>query len=134
MQRSLTILNIRRLSSIFTAQCHCGNVKITTRKIPNSLLSCNCSICNRIGALWAYYKADEVVIDIKEAPTSIYLWDKREIELHYCPNCSCTTHYCSVDEDGKKRTVINARMAELKIMEEIPVKKFDGADTWKFLE
>ncbi len=104
---------------MFTAQCHCGNVKLATKNIPESLLSCNCSICNRVGALWAYYKAEDVEINIKDSPISIYLWDKKEIKLHHCPYCGCTTHYSS---NGEKQTVINARMAELKVTENIPVK------------
>lgn len=118
---------------MFTAQCHCGNVKLATNNIPSSLLSCNCSICNRIGALWAYYKANEVEIIIRDNPTKVYLWDKKEIELHHCPNCGCTTHYCSIGEDAEKQTVLNVRMAELKVTENIQVRKFDGADTWKFV-
>ena len=118
---------------MFTAECHCGNVKLATKDIPDSLLSCNCSICNRVGALWAYYKTEDVEISIKDTPTSIYLWDKREIELHHCPDCGCTTHYSSSGESGEKKTAINARMADLKVTENIPVKKFDGADSWKFI-
>jgi len=30
------------------------------------------------------------------------------------------------------KTVINARMAKLEVIEKIPVKKFDGADTFNY--
>ena len=67
---------------MFTAQCHCGNVKLATKNNPDLLLSCNYSICNRVGALWACYKAEDVEINIKDYPTSIYLLDKKDIELN----------------------------------------------------
>ena len=118
---------------MFKAQCHCKNITLITKNIPTSLTSCNCSICNRYGALWAYYNAEDVEIRISDAPTSAYLWDKKEIKFHHCSKCGCATHYTSVGIDGQKLTVINTRMAELKEMENIPVKKFDGADTWKFV-
>ncbi|MDO6666650.1 hypothetical protein Q4585_14555 [Colwellia sp. 2_MG-2023] len=41
--------------------CHCGNIAITTNKLPESVTTCNCSLCYRIAALWAYYTANQVV-------------------------------------------------------------------------
>jgi hypothetical protein len=38
----------------FAATCHCGSIRIYVRKISRTLTSCNCSICRRYGALWAY--------------------------------------------------------------------------------
>ena len=117
---------------MFLAECHCGNVRLVTKEIPKTLTSCNCSICNRVGALWAYYKATDVEISIRDVAASIYLWDKKEIELHHCPQCGCTTHYSS-NTEKEKQTVINTRMAKLKLIKKIPVKKFDGVDTWEFV-
>ena len=34
--------------------CHCGAVRWRFEGVPTSATSCNCSICRRHGALWAY--------------------------------------------------------------------------------
>lgn len=76
---------------IFKAQCHCGNIKLLAKSIPATLTSCNCSICNRYGALWAYYKSEDVKISIESRSASAYTWDKK-IEFHHCSICGCVTH------------------------------------------
>jgi len=45
---------------MFSVECHCGNIKITANALPSSITSCNCSICNRLGALWAYFDLENV--------------------------------------------------------------------------
>ncbi len=34
--------------------CHCGAVRLSVEPAPRWVLDCNCSICRRYGALWAY--------------------------------------------------------------------------------
>ncbi len=46
------------------ATCHCGNVRIKVPEpAPDTLTSCNCSICRRTGGLFAYYNPAEVSIE-----------------------------------------------------------------------
>ena len=54
---------------MLTATCHCGNVRITVPRKPRRLTSCNCSICHRLGSLWAYYPAGNVKIEAKRGAT-----------------------------------------------------------------
>ena len=35
--------------------CHCGAVRLTVPRAPVEVTECNCSICRRLGARWAYY-------------------------------------------------------------------------------
>jgi len=118
---------------MFEAQCHCGNVKLATKDIPSSLTSCNCSICYRLGALWAYCLAEDVDISIGDIPTSCYSWGEKTIDFHHCTGCGCTTHYTLTRKNGERRVAINARMALNHATDNITVRNFDGAVTWKFL-
>lgn len=118
-----------------TAQCHCGQVQLTAKTRPPALTSCNCSICRRYGALWAYYSPAEVTIELQQ-PTSEYRWGEKEIAFHFCPNCGCLTHYQS-DNAPKypPRIAINARMMHnTEQLDQIPVRHFDGADSWQFID
>lgn len=113
--------------------CHCGNVKISVNTAPDELLSCNCSICNRYGALWGYYTPKEVSITT-EVETKTYRWGDETTDFHHCPSCGCMTHYTSTENIEEKRVAANFRMTDHKAIDSITIRKFDGADTWEFIE
>ncbi|MDE1463784.1 GFA family protein [Spartinivicinus poritis] len=119
---------------MYKASCHCGNVNITVSNLPSAVTSCNCSICNRLGSLWAYYKPEEVNICINSEPTKTYLWGDKFIELHHCGICGCTTHYTSTEKCEEQRIAVNGRMLNLDTIQSIPIRKFDGADSWRFID
>ncbi|KAL1893590.1 hypothetical protein Sste5346_006421 [Sporothrix stenoceras] len=45
------------------ATCHCGNVRITVPGPPEFLNECLCTVCYKLGGVWAYYKTDQVTIE-----------------------------------------------------------------------
>ena len=118
-------------------KCHCGNVEISLARLPTSLTSCNCSICNRLGALWGYYKPGEVTVKLENDTTVEYKWGDEYIIFHHCPICGCATHYTTTEklknEHNEERVGINFRIFSLEEIKEIKVKRFDGAKTWKYL-
>ncbi len=114
------------------AQCHCGDVKLSTPDLPSDITRCNCSICNRIGAVWAYYPANTVTIEAKALST--YEWGQKTMQFHRCNKCGCTTHYTSVEDNGYKQIAINTKMSEPDQIKSILIRDFDGADTWQYLD
>lgn len=118
---------------MFEASCHCGEVVLKTKNPPDSLTNCNCSICNRLGAVWGYYSADTVEVKLGNSGSK-YSWGKKNIIYHSCSVCSCTTHYTAVGNEGGRRLAINTRMASVSSTKNIPVRYFDGADTWAYLD
>lgn len=121
---------------MFTGQCHCGNISFKADHKPESLTECNCSICNRYGSKWAYYKTSEVSVTFKEQDSTTYRWGDRVIDFHHCPICGCMTHYTGTEESDEPmdRIAVNARMVHLSDIEGIKVRHFDGADSWTFLD
>jgi len=113
--------------------CHCGNVKITAEK-PETLTSCNCSMCHRYGSLWGYYSPSDIIIEVESAETQSYRWGDEDLDFHRCPTCGCVLYWLGLNTDAPPRIALNFRMASHKEIEPIPVKKFDGADTWQFIE
>ena len=112
-------------------QCHCGNISLEISELPAQITSCNCSICNRLGALWAYYPPGKVAVSCKKEPTSVYIWGDKLLEFHHCTICGCATHYTVtgkyVEEYKKERIAVNCRMMNADIIQSIPLRKFDGA-------
>jgi hypothetical protein len=112
--------------------CHCGAVaiEIDVESGPTELTSCNCSICRRLGGLWSYYTPAQVRV---AGPTVTYRWGDKTLNLHHCPTCGCTTHWSPVDP-ALQRMGVNARLFDPAIVAAARIRRFDGADTWKFLD
>ena len=119
---------------MFPASCHCGAIKLEFDEKPQTLTECTCSICHRLGAQWAYFTRRQVRIGGSPEMKKAYLWGDRCIEFYHCRMCGCTTHYESVEKEGDSRVAINMRMTGREHTHGIPVRLFDGADTWEFLE
>ncbi len=95
-----------------TADCHCGSVVMRLARKPAEVFECNCTICRRLGVLWAYYHCDDVAFEKGEGSTDIYVWNKRILEFHSCSSCGCTTHWIAVDKDFREKMGVNARLID----------------------
>lgn len=107
------------------ASCHCGAVRLEVESAPEELNDCQCSICRRLGALWAYYSPKQVRIVPPSGATSVYLWADRIIEFHSCRVCGCSTHWAPVDKTYD-RMGINARMMPPEIVAAARIRKSPG--------
>jgi hypothetical protein len=108
------------------AGCHCGAVRLEIAAAPATLTDCNCSICRRMGTLWAYYTRDQVRVLPPAGATDIYMWDDRSIEFHRCKVCGNVTHWSAVDPSAQ-RMGVNARLMAPEVVNATPLRKFDGA-------
>lgn len=116
------------------ASCHCGAVRLEIARKPSRLTECNCSTCGRYGARWAYYPQKSVKVIAKRGSLKGYSWGDRTIAFMHCTRCGCLTHYDSVKQGPDERRAVNARMMDPAVVEHLPVRRFDGADTWSFLD
>ena len=114
--------------------CHCGTITFTVTGIPEWLTDCNCSICRRIGALWAHFPLDAVTVDAPKDETIAYLQGDKTLVTHSCKNCGCTTHWLPVDPAEFNRMAVNFRMCDPAVTSGISIRRFDGADTWQFID
>jgi len=111
--------------------CHCGNVQFSITEDPKKLVECNCSICRRIAALWGHLPAASVTVSGK---TFAYTHGDKTMEFHICGECGCTTHWSSVKEMKDQIVAVNFRMCDPADVANFRIRKFDGADSWKFLD
>lgn len=116
------------------ASCHCGNIKLKVQALPENLISCNCSICNRIGALWGHYSPDEVEIISAGKGSKAYRWGDEYVDFYHCESCGLTTHNQLTEKCEQQRLSINFRMVDPKLTNSIAIRHFDGADSWEFLD
>jgi hypothetical protein len=92
------------------ARCDCGAVVLELAADPAEINDCQCSWCQRLGALWAYYPTDQVRVLPGPEATSVYLRGARRLEFHRCKVCGLTTHWVNVDSTNGKKMGVNARL------------------------
>ena len=119
---------------MITGSCHCGAVTFAAPGNPQWLTECNCSICRRIGALWAHFERREVEIVAPPDGTIEYVQGDETLAVHTCITCGCTPYWLSLDPVPDSRMAVNFRLCDPAEIEHIPVRRFDGADTWQFLD
>jgi hypothetical protein len=115
------------------ASCHCGAIAIEIAAPLESVTECNCSICHRYGARWAYFTASTTRISASAEDLSAYSWGDRSISFICCARCGCLTHYESNDKSNDYRIAVNARMLPPAELAGVKVRLFDGADSWRYL-
>jgi hypothetical protein len=118
---------------VIAASCHCGAVRIEIPHAPEAVTSCNCSICRRLGALWAFYPIDQVRIEYPQGASESYVWGEGTRRFFRCRHCGCTTHVYPVHPKPQSQVEVNARLFEPPALGPFRVRLFDGADTWKYV-
>jgi hypothetical protein len=115
-----------------TATCHCGAVRIEVPRLPRTVTSCNCSICRRYGALWAYFAPKSVRVAAPPGGLSRYSW-RRKVRLYFrCKRCGCVTHYKYRKAGRSNPVAVNAANFEPSALQGVRVRRLDGAKTWSW--
>jgi hypothetical protein len=114
--------------------CHCGAVTIELPSAPEKATNCNCSICRRVAAIWAYYEFGTVRITGHPENTQAYIQGDKTLATIRCATCGCVTHWEPLPPEPGKRHGVNLRNFDPKLLESVHIRRFDGADTWKFLD
>jgi hypothetical protein len=112
--------------------CHCGAVEWYFEGMPEGATACNCTICRRYGALWAYdYEGERINVS---GPTQCYIRGA-SIEFHFCPACGCVAYWRSrkPGDDGRRRIAVNLRLTEPQPVARVPIDHFDGLDSFEDL-
>ncbi len=93
--------------------CHCGAVRFALEAPPTWVLDCNCTLCRRYGALWAYLRGDGHVT-LTRPPTSgateTYAWLDGDLAFHRCKTCGCISHMEAAKDDPPQIYGLNMRL------------------------
>ncbi|WP_371168414.1 GFA family protein [Aliiroseovarius sp. 2305UL8-7] len=113
--------------------CHCGAVTFEVDP-PEFVVSCNCSICRRYGALWTHCPPNNGTILTGQDNLKTYSWGDKMIDFCSCKTCGAVTHWAAGENADQDRIALNMRMAPLEVMDGLKVRRFDGAHSWEFLD
>ena len=119
---------------MLSATCHCGAIRIEIPHAPEQVTNCNCSICRRLGGLWAYYKVGTVKVTGHPEHTQEYIQGDKTLRTVRCKYCGCTTHWEPLDPQQHTQLGVNIRNFDPLILGQVRIRLLDGADTWKTVE
>lgn len=118
---------------MLTGTCHCGACSWTLEGDPGRATACNCTLCRRYGALWAYdYEGGRIRLT---GPTAAYTRPGKAdpaLAIHFCVRCGCVQAWRGqrLEPDGRRRLAVNLRLADPGAVADVPIDHFDGLDTF----
>ena len=115
---------------MITGSCHCAALRIEIPTIPTEITNCNCSICRRLGALWAYFPAQAVVVHGHPGNTDDYVQGDRTLRIVRCRTCGCVSHWEPLEVSETSRFGVNLRNFEPALLQSARIRLLDGATTW----
>lgn len=110
----------------YQGSCHCGRVAFEVEGEIKGAISCNCSICQRKGALMWFVPRDALHLRTPDANASTYTFNKHAIRHRFCPTCGIHPYGEGTDPKGNAMAAINLRCLEGVDLDKVPVKAFDG--------
>ena len=118
----------------YSGQCHCGAIRFEfTGETITAAMRCNCSICRRKNAIMSqqYYPADSFKIISGKECLTIYRFEPELVNHYFCKHCGIYPFHDGVANPGIYR--INLCCVDELEPWQLPIRIFDGKDSWKYL-
>lgn len=110
----------------YPGSCHCGRIAFEVQGQLEGALACNCSICQRKGALMWFVSRDQLTLLTPESDMATYEFNKHLIKHRFCPTCGIHPFGEGLDPKGNAMAAINIRCLQDIDLEAVPVTHFDG--------
>ena len=110
----------------YKGSCHCGRIAFEVEGTLEGAATCNCSLCQRKGAVMWFVPRDKLRLLTPEKDVSTYLFNKQVIKHRFCAVCGIHPYGEGTDPKGMRTAAVNIRCLEGIELEQIPVKHFNG--------
>lgn len=106
--------------------CHCGRMKFEVEGEIDSVISCNCSICQRKGSLLWFVPRTALRLLTPDEDAATYLFNQHAIRHRFCPACGIHPFGEGTGPSGEAMAAVNIRCLEGIELQAIRVEPFDG--------
>lgn len=113
-------------SKTYTGGCHCGAVRYEVATALSPVVECNCSICMKRGALWAFAKADQFKLLKGGDGLSDYQFNKKRLHHLFCPTCGIGSFSRGRAPTGEDTYAVNVRCLDDLDVSTLTPTPFDG--------
>jgi hypothetical protein len=111
----------------YSGSCHCGQVRYeVSLDLEQPALTCNCSICQRTGAMLSFVLPDHFTLKSGEEALTDYQFGRENIHHLFCSRCGVRSFARGQKADGTKMIAVNVRCLENIDLESVPTRKVDG--------
>ena len=109
-----------------TGGCHCGEVRFEVTADLSGVIACNCSLCQKRGALWVFVSADSFALRAGHENLRDYQFGKKTIHHLFCPQCGVGAFSRGTAPDGKEMVAVNVRCLDDVDVTSLKPTPFDG--------
>jgi hypothetical protein len=110
----------------YSGSCHCGKVRFETTTDLSQAISCNCSICSRVGYLLSFVPEEQFKLLSGEDNLTDYQFGKRTIHHLFCSTCGVHPFGRGNSKEGKSMYAVNVRCLEGVELDALNVTRVDG--------
>lgn len=89
--------------------CHCGAVRYEVEASLEQVMSCNCSMCSKTGAILTFAPAGNFRLQSGEDRLKGYRFNKRVIHHLFCQECGIESFARGTASNGDEMVAINIR-------------------------
>jgi hypothetical protein len=110
----------------YDGSCHCQAVTFTVELDLAGALQCNCSICSRLGAVWAFAPKSKMVMKSGANALGDYQFGKKHLHHRPCTKCGIETFAEGKMPDGTETVGINLRCLEGVEVDKLSPRQHNG--------
>jgi hypothetical protein len=110
----------------YSGSCHCGAVAFEVELDLAGALKCNCSICNKLGAVWAFAPKAKFRLTSGEGKQGDYQFGKKSLHHRFCTACGIEAYAEGMAPDGTATVGINLRSIEGIDVDKLSPRPWDG--------
>src|SRR5690606_8667688 len=108
----------------YQGSCHCGRVRFQLDARLDYAMECNCSICQRVGALWHGASDGNLRITAGGDELACYQFNTMTAKHYFCRHCG--VHPFTRPRLDPTRWAVNVRCLEDVDGATLPLHHFDG--------
>ena len=110
----------------YTGGCHCGEVRFEVTVDISSVVSCNCSLCQKRGALWSFVPAEHFGLRAGAEDLKDYQFGKKTIHHLFCAQCGVGAFSRGKNPKGEEMVAVNVRCLDDVDIAALTPTPFDG--------
>jgi len=111
---------------VYRGSCHCGRVRYEVETDLVMVLDCNCSFCQKRGAVWTYVGADQFTLLSGGDELTDYRFNRKVIHHVFCRTCGVGSFSKGENEDGAEGFGVNVRCLDDIDVEALTLTLYDG--------
>lgn len=91
----------------YTGGCQCGAVRFRVEATLDGAITCNCSRCQRLGAVLVFAPRAGFVLEAGDGATAEYLFNRHAVSHRFCRTCGIESFAFGSMPDGTEMVAVN---------------------------